>query len=206
MPLSDGSLKPELASPVSASLSAEVRYRLEVLAEMVAKWSPTINLISHRDLPDIWERHILDSLVLAAHMHDPIERAIDLGSGAGFPGLVLAIATRTPFVLIESDVRKAAFLTEAARVTGATVTVWPVRIEQCTAPPARLITARALAPLPRLIAMARPLLSQGGKLLLLKGANAQLEIRAAKQTANFTATLTPAQHGNVITITDIGHA
>ncbi len=107
------------------------------------------------------------------------DRAIDLGSGAGFPGLVLAIATGVPFDLVEADQRKAAFLREAARQTGAPVRVHAVRIEAAAIAPAPLVTARALAPLPKLLALAAPLLAPGGTCLFLKGANVQAELTEA---------------------------
>jgi 16S rRNA (guanine527-N7)-methyltransferase len=103
-------------------------------------------------------------------------RAIDLGSGGGFPGLVLALATGVPFDLVEADKRKAAFLREAARVTAAAVRIHPVRIEDARLPAAPLITARAVAPLPKLLALAAPLLAPGGTCLFLKGATAEDEL------------------------------
>ena len=98
-------------------------------------------------------------------------RAIDLGSGAGFPGLILALATSSQFDLIEADQRKAAFLREAARVTGAPVRIHATRIESAGLAPAPLITARAVAPLSKLLALAAPLLAPGGHCLFLKGAS-----------------------------------
>ena len=106
-------------------------------------------------------------------------RAIDLGSGAGFPGLILALATGTPFDLIEADQRKAAFLREAARVTGAPVRVHATRIESAGLAPAPLVTARAVAPLSKLLALAAPLLAPGGQCLFLKGASVQSELTHA---------------------------
>ncbi len=106
--------------------------------------------------------------------------AIDLGSGGGFPGLVLAIATGLPFTLIEADSRKATFLREAARVTGTTVTVLTQRIEDANPPAAELITARALAPLAKLLAYSQPLLTPGGTMLFLKGKRAEAEIAEAR--------------------------
>ncbi len=106
-------------------------------------------------------------------------RAIDLGSGAGFPGLILALATGVPFDLIEADQRKATFLTEAARVTGAPVHVHATRIESAGLAPAPLVTARAVAPLSKLLALATPLLAPGGQCLFLKGANVQSELTHA---------------------------
>jgi 16S rRNA (guanine527-N7)-methyltransferase len=103
----------------------------------------------------------------------------DIGSGAGFPGLVLAIATSRSFHLIEADQRKAAFLREAARVTGAPVTIHAARIETVQLPKLRLITARALAPLPQLCAWCEPLLAPDGACLFLKGANVDAELTLA---------------------------
>jgi 16S rRNA (guanine527-N7)-methyltransferase len=102
-----------------------------------------------------------------------------LGSGAGFPGLILALATRVPFDLIEADQRKAAFLREAARVTDAPVRVHATRIEAAGVAPAPLVTARAVAPLSKLLALAAPLLAPGGQCLFLKGASVQSELTHA---------------------------
>ena len=103
--------------------------RLQIFAALVEKWSAKINLVSRNDLPHLWARHVEDSLLLLPHIPAGITRAIDLGSGAGFPGMVLAIETGIEFTLIESDTRKAAFLMEAARETGAKVKVLNTRIE-----------------------------------------------------------------------------
>ena len=129
----------------------------------------------------IWSRHVQDSLRLVPLVPAGLPRAIDLGSGGGLPGLVLSIATGVPFDLVESDRRKAAFLMEAARLTGAPVTVHAARIEACGLAPAGLVTARALAPLPALLALAAPLLAAGGAMLLPKGAGARAEIAAARE-------------------------
>jgi 16S rRNA (guanine527-N7)-methyltransferase len=108
-------------------------------------------------------------------------RAIDLGSGAGFPGLILAIATGVPFDLIEADQRKAAFLREAARITSAPARVHATRVEAADIPPALLITARALAPLPKLLSLAAPLLAPAGTCLFLKGTSARSELTDAER-------------------------
>ncbi len=103
--------------------------RLSDFSSLLLRWNRTVNLISPGDEPLLWERHIADSLQLVP-LIDPLpDRAIDLGSGAGFPGLVLALATGVPFDLIEADQRKAAFLREATRITGAPARVHAVRIE-----------------------------------------------------------------------------
>ena len=147
--------------------------------ELLLGWNRRINLISRADEPFIRRRHIDDSAQLAALIPSGTERAIDLGSGAGFPGLILAAITGIPFDLIESDQRKAAFLMEAARLLAAPVHVHPVRIEAAQLPPACLITARAVAPLPRLLALAAPLLAPGGMCLFPKGADVESELTLA---------------------------
>lgn len=162
-----------------ASLSKDVSSRLDAFATMLLRWTGTVNLIAPGDVGDVTTRHIDDSLQLAPLMPPGVARGIDLGSGAGFPGLILAIATGVSFDLVESDRRKAAFLREAARETAAPVTVHAKRIEDAAIPPAPLVTARALARLPRLLAFAAPKLAPGGVCLFLKGAAAHAELTEA---------------------------
>ena len=153
--------------------------RLRQFAALVEKWSPKINLVSKSDIAHIWERHVQDSLRLLPHIPTGTTRAIDLGSGAGFPGLILCIATGIPFELIESDRRKAAFLMEAARQTAAPAKIHNTRIEAARLPPAALITARALAPLDKLLALAALHLAPGGICLFPKGRTAAEELTLA---------------------------
>ncbi len=117
------------------------------IVALLVKWNPTIRLVSPPDLAAIWPRHIADSLQLLPLIPAGLDGAIDLGSGGGLPGLVLAIATGIHFDLVESDSRKAAFLSEAAIATRAPVTVHASRIEEVRLPRGGLVTARALAPL-----------------------------------------------------------
>jgi 16S rRNA (guanine527-N7)-methyltransferase len=154
--------------------------KLRQFADLIIKWSATINLISRHDLPQLWERHIQDSLALIPYIPPGTQTAIDLGSGAGFPGLVLAIATGIPFTLIESDRRKAAFLTDAARELQAPATILNTRIEAARPTPTMLITARAVAPLDKLIALALPHLAPGGVCLFPKGRSYGQELQAAQ--------------------------
>jgi 16S rRNA (guanine527-N7)-methyltransferase len=157
----------------------ELRRRLDAFAELVRHWNATVNLIAPGDLGAIWTRHIEDCLQLVPLVPAGAARAIDLGSGGGFPGLVIAIATGISFDLIESDRRKAAFLREAVRATGAPATVHPSRIETAAVPPAPLVTARALARLPRLLELAAPKLAPGGTCLFMKGAAVEAELTEA---------------------------
>jgi 16S rRNA (guanine527-N7)-methyltransferase len=154
--------------------------RLRTFTELLLRWNGTLNLIAPKDMPVVWERHIEDSLQLAPLLPAGIDRAADLGSGGGFPGLVLAIATGVHFDLIESDRRKSSFLRTAILETGAPATVHACRIEHARLPPAPLVTARALAPLDRLLPLAAPLLAAGGTCLLLKGAKAAEEVAQAR--------------------------
>lgn len=153
--------------------------KLRHLAVLVARWSARINLVSRHDLPLLWERHVEDSLALVPYVPPDTETATDLGSGAGFPGLVLALATGIPFTLIESDARKAAFLLEAARTLDAPVTVLCSRIEAARVAPATLVTARALAPLDKLLGLAVPHLAPGGVCLFPKGKHYEAELEVA---------------------------
>ena len=136
-------------------------------------------------------------------------RAIDLGSGAGFPGLVLASVTGVHFDLVESDQRKAAFLREAARVIGAPVTIHATRIEDLRIEPASLITARALAPLPKLMTLAAPLMSADTICLFLKGKNAEVELTTARSEWHMRTELVPsgtAPEGVILRISEIARA
>jgi 16S rRNA (guanine527-N7)-methyltransferase len=154
----------------------ETRRALDRYIALLVRWNHTVNLVARADEPTLRDRHIADSLQLVPLMVPRPERGIDLGSGAGLPGLVLSLVTGVAFDLVEADHRKAAFLREAARITGASVQVHPVRIEEARLAPAPLITARAVAPLPRLLELAEPLLAPGGMCLFLKGAGVDAEL------------------------------
>jgi len=158
----------------------DLETKLRAYEALIRRWSPKINLVSKPDLDHLWPRHIQDSLAVIPHIPANTTHAIDLGAGAGFPGLVLAIATDIPFTLIESDKRKAAFLTDAARELSAPVKVLAIRIEDAKLPPAPLVTARALAPLDRLLALAFPHLAPNGIALFPKGETAEQEIKTAE--------------------------
>jgi 16S rRNA (guanine527-N7)-methyltransferase len=189
--------------PSELGVSRETLDRLEAYADLLLTWSQSLNLISRHDLAVLWPRHIIDSLQLLPLIEPGISHAIDLGSGAGFPGLILAIASRVPFHLIESDQRKAAFLREAARITAAPATIHPARIEALQIAPAPLITARALAPLPRLLPLAAPLLAAGGECLFLKGVSATTELAEARQDWHMMVTQHESQTSPDATILQI---
>ena len=167
--------------------------RLRKFASLLLRWNATLNLIAARDEAAVWERHIADSLQLVPLMGEGVARGIDLGTGGGFPGLVLAIATGVPFALIESDRRKAAFLRTAIPETDAPATVCCCRIEDATVPSAPLVTARALAPLPRLLPLAARFLTADGMCLFLKGAKVDEELAAAERDWAMGVTRFPSQ-------------
>jgi 16S rRNA (guanine527-N7)-methyltransferase len=171
----------------------ETNSRLQAFAALLLRWNTTLNLIAPRDADVLWDRHIADSLQLVPLMPPGVGRGIDLGTGGGFPGLVLAIATGVPFDLIEADRRKAAFLRTAVLETGAPATVHCCRIEDAAVPPAPLVTARALAPLPRLLPMVARLLTGDGVCLLLKGAKVQEELAAADDDWSMAVSQVPSR-------------
>lgn len=191
------------------NVSRETMRRLELYVILVRKWTKSVNLVSQGDHDALWPRHVLDSLRLLPLLPADATRAIDLGSGAGFPGLVLALASGIPFDLIEADRRKAAFLVEAQRVTGAPVQVHCARIEEVALSPAPLVTARALAPLATLLAYAHRLLLPGGTALFPKGARADEEIVAAEQQWRMQVARhdDPRNPGStILAITELTHA
>jgi len=169
------------------------REALERFVTLLLRWNRTINLVSRGDEAAIWERHIADSLQLAPLLPPGVARAVDLGSGAGFPGLVVAHATGVPFELIEADQRKAAFLREAARLLKAPVRIHAARIEDTLIPAAPVVTARALARLPRLLDLAAPKLEVGGVALFLKGATGSDELTDARREWHMRVEQTPSR-------------
>lgn len=140
-----------------------------------------MNLVAPATLRDAWRRHFLDCAQLTAYLPKPPGRVVDLGSGAGFPGLVLAILGAEDVHLIEADGRKAAFLREAARITGTRVDIHTARVETVAPLRADVITARACAPLIRLLALAVPHLSASGICLFLKGRRVDAELTEARK-------------------------
>ena len=163
---------------LAENVSRETLERLTVFADLLTRWNARINLVSARDLDQLWTRHIADSLQLMPDLPTGAT-FVDLGSGGGFPGLVLSIATGNPVTLVESDQRKASFLREATRATTAPATVHAGRIEDARLLPTGIVTARALAPLPQLLTWASRFLEEDGICLFLKGRGVGAELTAA---------------------------
>lgn len=163
------------------SVSRETLDRLRAYVDLLTRWNARINLVSASSLADVWRRHILDSAQLIQHI-DPAARVlVDLGSGAGLPGLILGILGVPEVHLIEADQRKAAFLREAARLTETPAMVHASRIEAVKVLVADIVTARALAPLPELLGWSAPFLSESSVCLFLKGQGLRDELTAAEE-------------------------
>ena len=170
-------------------VSRETLARLEAYAALLIRWSARINLVGRNTLVDLWRRHILDSAQLWLLLPVNVESVIDLGSGAGFPGLVLAILGVPGLELVEADSRKCAFLREAARITEVDVTIRPCRIQAVPPHPVDVVTARACAPLERLLGLAEPFLAATTECLFLKGERVEDELTLARKHWTMTARL-----------------
>ena len=174
-------------------VSRETLARLEAYAALLTRWSARINLIGHNTIADLWRRHILDSAQLRSHLPDSAGNLIDLGSGAGLPGLVLAILGAPDVELVEADSRKCAFLREAARITEVAVTIRPCRIEAVPPHPVDVVTARACAPLDRLLDFAAPFLDPDSVCVFLKGERVEEELTLARKHWTMTASIYPSR-------------
>ena len=171
----------DLLSAEVFGASRETEARLRDYLALLRRWNARINLVADAPEEEQWHRHVLDSLQLLPLLPDAAAPLVDLGSGAGLPGLVLAMATGSETHLVESDRRKAAFLTEVVRQLGlGQVRVHPTRIEAARLPPAAVLTARALAPLTDLLAHAHRLLAPEGVALFPKGRSVEAELTAAR--------------------------
>lgn len=167
-------------------VSRETSERLRLLADLLRKWSPRINLVAKGTLEEAWERHVVDSAQIFALRPAGARDWADLGSGGGFPGLVIAAlaaeaAPELRVTLVESDSRKCAFLATAAREMGVEARVVTSRIEALPRTVRDVVSARALAPLPRLLELAEGQAGPGTICLFPKGAGAACELtRAAR--------------------------
>ena len=196
--------QPELSSDRARALamfavSRETAVRLDRFVTLLLDWQDRINLIASSTVPVLWTRHVADSLQLLA-LAPQARRWADLGSGAGFPGLVIACALADSLPaevrLVESNKKKAAFLREAVRVTGAPAIVHAERSDDFIKKiggPIDIVTARALAPLPKLLAIAYPLLKRGAKGLFPKGQDVDAELTEAAKCWTIQASLVPSR-------------
>jgi 16S rRNA (guanine527-N7)-methyltransferase len=195
---------PDLAADRARALamtpiSRETAERLDLFVACLLRWQKTTNLVAASTLSELWTRHVADSLQLLA-LAPAAKVWVDLGSGAGFPGLVIACALvgrpGAAVHLVDSNGKKAAFLREAARATGAPAHVHHARIEDFVADwrgSADVVTARALAPLDLLLSYIDPIVKTGAQALLLKGQDVEVELTEASKSWNIAYSLVPSR-------------
>ena len=190
-------------------VSRETLERLQTYLDLLVRWQARINLVGPSTLADPWRRHILDCGQLWHHWPEGAVTLVDLGSGAGLPGLVLAIVGRRRVHLVESDLRKAAFLREAARTCGVEATVHAMRSEQVQPLGADVVTARAMAPLPRLLHLAERHVQPRTTCMFLKGRNVESELTRCRRVwtmqVAMAASLSDAE-GRVLILSEIARA
>jgi len=195
------------------NVSRETQEKLALYVDLLTKWTARINLISKSTIPDIWERHIKDSLQLARFLTPEQRVWADIGSGGGLPGLVLAIAALElapdlSFDLVEVDQRKATFLREVARQVGLPVRVHASKIEQLAPLQADVLSARALAPLAELCVHAARHLAPHGMAIFPKGGNYLSEIEQARQNWDFHIQQQPSttlSEARILVLSNIHH-
>lgn len=174
------------------NVSRETREKLEIYVDLLTKWQARINLISSKTLPEIWHRHILDSAQLVLHLPRKPSVILDMGSGAGLPGVILAIVTDHQLHLAESDSRKVSFMRTALRETGTQAVLHEMRIEQLPVIKPDIITARALAPLNQLMALCNAQHHEKLEYLFLKGRDAKQELTALASCPKLEADCLPS--------------
>jgi len=196
----------------AANVSRETLARLKAYVGLLTGWNARHNLVSKNSLEDVWQRHVWDSAQLMRFVPESANNLVDLGSGAGFPGLVLAAMLRErqgfKTVLYESIAKKCAFLIAAAERMQIAVDVRNARMEEARPEPFDLVTARACAPLTKLLGYARPFQGSKTASLFLKGQNVEAELTEARTSWKLNAvrheSLTDPS-GVILEIRDIEH-
>lgn len=194
-------------TPPLSGVSRETEERLKTYHALLVKWQAKINLISPDTVKDSWIRHFEDSLQILPYIRG--SSLVDMGTGAGFPGLVAAIALpEIQVTLIESDAKKCEFLKTVSRETLAPVKIYNQRIEAVAPFPVDVITARALAPLTQLLSWVKPYadLNPDLRMVFLKGESWQDEMSVSRETYSFTLEDHPSltsPKGRVLIITDL---
>jgi 16S rRNA (guanine527-N7)-methyltransferase len=183
-------------------VSPQTEARLDTYVDLLVRWQAKTNLVASSTLPNLWTRHISDSLQLLA-LAPSAKIWVDLGSGGGFPGVVLACAMAgaagAMVHLVERNAKKAAFLREALRITAAAGTVHLADIGDSVdsiSGPVDCVTARAVAPLHQLVGFAEPLVGKGAKALFLKGQDVEAELTEATKYWRLTPRLHPSLTGH----------
>ena len=184
-------------TPAGLDVSRETLDRLDLFLDRLSLWNRRINLVSAATLPQAWERHILDSAQVLAQCPGGARDWLDVGTGGGFPGLVCALiaaetAPELQFTLVESDQRKCAFLATIVREFGLSARVLPQRIESLPPGARDLVTARALAPLDRLLGLLAGQIGRSTTCLFPKGINYLPEVALARQSWDFCLEMIPS--------------
>ena len=189
-------------------VSRETLARLGAYANLLIEWNAMHNLVAKSTLPDLWQRHIWDSAQLAALIPQNAGTLADLGSGAGFPGLVLAaLRPDIRVTLHEATTKKCAFLQAAAERMGLAITIENARMEDLPRRPFDVVTARACAPLPLLLDYAYRFTGPNTVCLFLKGQNVGSELTEAHKYWNMKASQTPSQtdpSGAIVSVRELG--
>ena len=175
---------------VDASVSRETSEKIAILVSELERWNERINLVGETDTAGVLTRHVRDSAQLVHWIKPSVQSIVDLGSGAGFPALVIALLLQSrqnppQVTLVESDQRKAAFLISMIQKLSLRADVIASRIESTQPLGADLVTARALAPLPTLLGYVRRHLAASGYALLPKGKSWQAEVEKARRHYRF---------------------
>jgi len=178
-------------------VSRETMSDLNAFVELTLKWNPKINLIGSSTISKIWSRHIADSLQLKNAVPDQISTWTDIGTGGGYPGMIMAIVLRDihprcRITLIDSDTRKTIFLKTVARELKLDIEVICNRIQNVVPIPSDLVSARALAPLSDLLSLAQPFLKPDGYCLFQKGGDVDSELTTAAQSWNMSVERIPS--------------
>ena len=178
------------SSKLFENVSRETIDRLDAYQSLIQKWNPSINLIAKSTLSDLYPRHIVDSAQLFSFINDDTSSIVDIGSGGGLPGIVLAILENenenpAQVTLIESDARKAAFLRTVCIALGLETQIINDRIEEVAPLNADIVTARALAPLEKLLGYVSKHLAADGKAIIPKGKTHQFEELQARKIWRF---------------------
>lgn len=191
------------------AVSRETLVRLEAYASLLLRWNARINLVGRSTEADLWTRHMGDSAQLWALRPENLTHWADLGAGAGFPGLVIAALAAVDLpqlnvTLVESDLRKCAFLAEASRAMGVAPTIRAERIEAIEPLEADVLSARALAPLENLLEYTTIHRRYAGIGLFPKGESVHKEIEAAARRWRFEHRIHPSVTGSLGAIVEIG--
>lgn len=187
-------------------VSRETLDRLRQWVDLLELWQRRINLVANSTLLDPWRRHVLDGGQILRHARPSDRTWADLGTGPGVPGMILAIMGVPEMHLVESDQRKAAFLRESARITGTRVTIHAMRIEQATLPDLDVVTARALAPLDKLLELAVPHMGEGTVALFAKGQALPTELTDASRRWHMKRDVLPSlsdPRGNLLRVCEV---